>query len=155
MPELPDITVYVDALSERILGKALERAHVQSAFLLRSVDPGVEAAVGHRVVALERLGKRIAFGFDNGVWFVLHLMIAGRLHWRGSWPERASRQTLLLLGFDAGTLTLTEAGTQKRASLYVVRGRGCSRRARSRWTRSGGLDGRRVSLPRCGARITP
>ena len=123
MPELPDITVYLDALGERIPGRRLKRARILSPFLLRSVEPGVDAVVGRRVTVLERLGKRIAIGFDNDLWLVLHLMIAGRLHWRPVWPERQTRQTLLLLEFDSGTLTLTEAGTQKRASLHVVRGR--------------------------------
>ena len=123
MPELPDITVYLDALGERIAGHCLERARILSPFLLRSVEPPIDVLEGRRVVELERLGKRIAIGFDNDTWLVLHLMIAGRLHWRTSWPARSPRQTLLLLGFDNGTLTLTEAGTQKRASLYVVRGR--------------------------------
>jgi formamidopyrimidine-DNA glycosylase len=123
MPELPDITVYVDALRDRIAGHCLERVRVLSPFLLRSVEPPLDAAVGLRVVELERLGKRIAIGLETDLWLVLHLMIAGRLHWRDSWPARPARQTLLLLGFDTGTLTLTEAGTQKRASLHVVRGR--------------------------------
>jgi formamidopyrimidine-DNA glycosylase len=123
MPELPDITVYLDALGERISGHCLERARILSPFLLRSVEPPIEVLEGRRVVELERVGKRIAIGFDNDTWLVIHLMIAGRLHWRSAWPARSPRQTLLLLGFDNGTLTLTEAGTQKRASLYVVGGR--------------------------------
>ena len=123
MPELPDIAVYLDALAERVVGQRLERARILSPFLLRSVEPSVDEAIGRHVTALERLGKRIAIGFDNDIWLVLHLMIAGRLHWRPTWPERSTRQTSLLLGFDAGTLTLTEAGTQKRASLNLVRGR--------------------------------
>jgi formamidopyrimidine-DNA glycosylase len=123
MPELPDITLYIEALRQRILGSRLERARVLSAFLLRSVDPPVDAARDARVVEFERLGKRIAIGFDNDVWLVLHLMIAGRLQWRGEWPASFTRQTALALGFDSGTLLLTEAGTKKRASLYVVRGR--------------------------------
>jgi formamidopyrimidine-DNA glycosylase len=123
MPELPDITLYIEALRERVLGRRLERSRVLSPFLLRSVDPVIAAASGASVAALERLGKRIAIGFDNDVWLVLHLMIAGRLQWRPSWPASFTRQTLLALGFDSGTLVLTEAGTKRRASLYVVRGR--------------------------------
>jgi formamidopyrimidine-DNA glycosylase len=123
MPELPDITLYIEALRERILGQRLERSRILSLFLLRSVEPRLEAAHGARVNAFERLGKRIAIGFDNDLWLVLHLMIAGRLQWRGEWPATFSRQTALALGFDNGTLVLTEAGTRKRASLYVVRGR--------------------------------
>ena len=123
MPELPDITLYIEALRERILGRRLERSRVLSPFLLRSVEPSIDAVNGARVIALERLGKRIAIGFDNDVWLVLHLMIAGRLQWKPSWPASFTRPTLLALGFDGGTLVLTEAGTKRRASLYVVRGR--------------------------------
>ncbi len=123
MPELPDITLYIEALRARILGRRLERARVLSPFLLRSVDPPLDAAHGATVAAFERLGKRIAIGFDNDVWLVLHLMIAGRLQWRAEWPAKLTRQTALALGFESGALLLTEAGTKKRASLHVVRGR--------------------------------
>jgi formamidopyrimidine-DNA glycosylase len=123
MPELPDIALYLEALRERVLGRRLERVRVLSPFLLRSVDPAIDAAMHARVADLERLGKRIAIGFDNDVWFVLHLMIAGRLKWLAEWPALLSRQTALALGFESGALLLTEAGTRKRASLYVVRGR--------------------------------
>ena len=123
MPELPDITLYIEALRERIVGRRLERSRVLSPFLLRSVDPSIDAVTGASVAALERIGKRIAIGFDNDIWLVLHLMIAGRLQWRASWPPSFTRQTLLALGFDSGTLVLTEAGTKRRASLYVVQGR--------------------------------
>ncbi len=123
MPELPDITLYIEALRERILGRRLERSRVLSPFLLRSVEPSMDAVNGVGVVAVERLGKRIAIGFDNDVWLVLHLMIAGRLQWKPSWPASFTRPTLLALGFDSGTLVLTEAGTKRRASLYVVGGR--------------------------------
>jgi formamidopyrimidine-DNA glycosylase len=123
MPELPDVTLYIEALEARVLGRRLARSRVLSPFLLRSVEPPLEAAHGARVAAFERLGKRIAIGFDNDVWLVLHLMITGRLHWRGDWPASFTRQTALALGFENGALTLTEAGTKKRASLHVVRGR--------------------------------
>jgi formamidopyrimidine-DNA glycosylase len=123
MPELPDIALYIEALRERIVGRRLERSRVLSPFLLRSVDPSIDAVTGAGVAALERIGKRIAIGFDNDVWLVLHLMIAGRLQWQPSWPSSFTRQTLLALGFDSGTLVLTEAGTKRRASLYVVQGR--------------------------------
>jgi formamidopyrimidine-DNA glycosylase len=123
MPELPDITVYLEALEERIAGRRLERSRVNSPFLLRSVEPRLEDAHGARVAVLKRLGKRIAIGFDNDVWLILHLMIAGRLQWRADWPEKVGKPTALLLGFDSGTLSLTEAGTKKRASLHIVRGR--------------------------------
>jgi formamidopyrimidine-DNA glycosylase len=122
MPELPDITLYIEALRARILGQRLERARVLSPFLLRSVDPPLDAAHTAKVVAFERLGKRIAIGFENDVWLVLHLMIAGRLQWRADWPASFTRVTALALGFERGTLLLTEAGTKKRASLHLVRG---------------------------------
>ena len=123
MPELPDITLYIEALQRRALGRRLERSSVKSPFLLRSVEPEVAAVHGANVTALERLGKRIAIGFANDLWLVIHLMIAGRLQWLDAWPERVSKQTALMLGFENGTLLLTEAGTRKRASLHVVRGR--------------------------------
>jgi formamidopyrimidine-DNA glycosylase len=124
MPELPDITLYIEALRQRVRGRRLERSRVLSPFLLRSVDPPLDTAHGARVVDFERLGKRIAIGFDNDIWLVVHLMIAGRLHWRPDWPGSFTRQAALALGFENGTLLLTEAGTKKRASLYVARGRG-------------------------------
>jgi formamidopyrimidine-DNA glycosylase len=123
MPELPDITVYIEALHERIRGRRLERTVVNSPFLLRSVEPRLEDVHGARVTALERVGKRIAIGFDNDLWLVLHLMIAGRLHWRADWPAKIGKSNALALGFESGTLLLTEAGTKKRASLNVARGR--------------------------------
>jgi formamidopyrimidine-DNA glycosylase len=122
MPELPDITVYLDALRERIHGRALERVRVVSPFLLRSVDTPIESAVGSRVVDLRRLGKRIAIGFESDLWFVIHLMIAGRFQWRPTWPDKPTKLIALVLQFGSGVLVLTEAGTKKRASLHVVRG---------------------------------
>jgi formamidopyrimidine-DNA glycosylase len=122
MPELPDITIYLDALRERIYGHPLERIRVVSPFLLRSVATPIDAARGLRVIDLRRLGKRIAIGFETDVWFVIHLMIAGRFQWRPTWPEKPSKLIALILQFDSGVLVLTEAGTKKRASLYVVRG---------------------------------
>ena len=92
MPELPDITVYLEALEQRILRERLERSRVLTPFILRSVEPPLEAAHGATVIALDRLGKRIAIGFDNDVWLVLHLMIAGRLQWRPSWPRASPRR---------------------------------------------------------------
>jgi formamidopyrimidine-DNA glycosylase len=123
MPELPDITLYCDALEQRILGRRLERARLNTPFLLRSVEPRLDAVVGANVAAIKRVGKRIAIGFDNDHWLVFHLMIAGRLHWRDSPPKTVPRQMAIALDFANGSLTLTEAGTKKRASLYVVRGR--------------------------------
>jgi formamidopyrimidine-DNA glycosylase len=122
MPELPDITIYLDALRKRIDGRALERVRVVSPFLLRSVGTPVDAALGLRVVDLRRLGKRIAIGFETDLWFVIHLMIAGRFQWRPTWPDKPTKLIALVLQFDSGVLVLTEAGTKKRASLNVVRG---------------------------------
>jgi formamidopyrimidine-DNA glycosylase len=123
MPELPDIALYIEALRARIVGRRVKRVRVLSPFLLRSVDPPVDAVQDARVADLERLGKRIAIGFSNDVWLVLHLMIAGRLQWRAEWPASFTRQTALAIEFESGTLVLTEAGTKKRAALHVVRGR--------------------------------
>ena len=123
MPELPDITLYLEALEQRILGQRLERSRILSPFVLRSVEPLLDAVHGASVSALERLGKRLAIGFDNDAWLVIHLMIAGRLQWRSAWPSSFTRQTALALGFATGALLMTEAGTRKRASLHVVRGR--------------------------------
>jgi formamidopyrimidine-DNA glycosylase len=122
MPELPDIVVYIEALEKRILGKTLERVQIASPFLLRSIDPPVNAAVGQKVRGLCRVGKRIGIGFENDVWLVLHLMIAGRLHWVTKTVKPDGRRTLAAFEFDSGTLTLTEAGSQKRASLHMVAG---------------------------------
>ena len=122
MPELPDITIYIEALETRIVGQRLERYTIRSPALLRTADPPLDAVVGAEVVALRRLGKRIAIGFANDHWLVFHLMIAGRFQWRSDWPKSVTRLMSALFGFDSGTLVLTEAGTQKRAALHVVRG---------------------------------
>ena len=122
MPELPDITVYLEALESRILNHTLERVQIAGPSLLRTTDPSPQAAEGHTVTALRRIGKRIAVGFDNGVWLVLHLMIAGRLHWSDKPKKPDGRRTLAAFLFDSGCLTLTEAGTRKRAALHVVQG---------------------------------
>jgi formamidopyrimidine-DNA glycosylase len=122
MPELPDIVVYIEALERRILDKTLERMQIASPFLLRSIDPPAAALNGQKVLALRRIGKRIAIGFENDLWLVLHLMIAGRLHWVTKKVKPDGRRTLAAFEFDSGTLTLTEAGSQKRASLHVVAG---------------------------------
>jgi formamidopyrimidine-DNA glycosylase len=119
MPELPDITVYLEALEKRILGQRLERVRIVSPFLLRTAKPPLEAAFGKSVVGLRRLGKRICIGLEDELWLVLHLMIAGRLHWKQA-GAKLSRQHLAAFGFANGTLLWTEAGTQKRASLHVV-----------------------------------
>lgn len=122
MPELPDITVYVEALRERTRGRTLIRALVRSPFLLRSADPPLGAAYGKTVREVRRLGKRIALGLTDDLWLVLHLMIAGRLHWNTAAPKAKGRNVLATFEFDSGWLWLTEAGTQHRASLHIVAG---------------------------------
>jgi formamidopyrimidine-DNA glycosylase len=122
MPELPDISAYIAALEARIVGQTLERVRVGSVFLLRSVDPPLSAAEGKTVRALRRIGKRIAIGVDEDIWLVLHLMIAGRLHWKPAGAKVAGRNALAAFDFPNGSLVLTEAGSKRRASLYVVRG---------------------------------
>ena len=122
MPEYPDITVYLEALEERILGQTLEQVRFNSPFLLRSLEPPVAAAAGKKVVALRRIGKRIAIGVENEVWLVLHLMIAGRLHWKKPAAKLGGRQMLAAFDFPNGALILTEAGTKKRASLHMAQG---------------------------------
>jgi formamidopyrimidine-DNA glycosylase len=122
MPELPDITAYLVALELRILGKTLERVRIAGPFLLRTADPPISSVEGRTVRELRRIGKRIAIGLDGDLWLVLHLMIAGRLHWRPPQAKLAGRQALLALDFSDGTLTLTEAGSKHRASLHVLRG---------------------------------
>ena len=122
MPELPDIVVYIEALERRILGHVLQRVQIAGPFLLRTADPPIEAIHQHAVKTLRRVGKRIALGFDNDLWLVFHLMIAGRLHWSERRKTPDGRRTLAALDFDSGTLTLTEAGTQKRASLHLLKG---------------------------------
>jgi formamidopyrimidine-DNA glycosylase len=122
MPELPDIVVYIEALERRILGHVLQRIQVAGPFLLRTAHPPLESTHQHTVTALRRVGKRIAIGFDNGLWLVFHLMIAGRLHWSERQRTPDGRRTLAALDFDSGTLTLTEAGARKRASLHLLAG---------------------------------
>ena len=122
MPELPDISAYLAALEERIAGQPLEQVRIASAFLLRTAQPPVTDAVGHRVSELRMIGKRVAIGFDNHVWLVLHLMIAGRLHWRARGAKLAGRNSLAAFDFPNGSLVLTEAGTKRRASLHVLQG---------------------------------
>ncbi len=119
MPELPDITVYIEALERRVLGARLQATRIAHPFLLRTFDPPIGALYGRRVVALRRLGKRIAIGFEGDQWLVLHLMIAGRLHWLTPSAAKKGRAALAHFVFDTGTLTLTEAGTRRRASLSV------------------------------------
>jgi formamidopyrimidine-DNA glycosylase len=122
VPELPDISAYIHALETRILGQTLERVRLGSAFVLRTVDPPTGAAEGHTITALRRIGKRIAIAVDNDVWLVIHLMIAGRLHWKAAGAKLGGRNAILALDFANGTLLLTEAGSKRRASLHMVRG---------------------------------
>jgi formamidopyrimidine-DNA glycosylase len=122
VPELPDIDVYIAALDNQIGGKKLNFIRIGNPFLLRSVTPALAEVHEHRLTRLRRIGKRIAFGFDNDIWLVLHLMIAGRLHWKTKPPRLAGKQHLAAFDFDHGSLLLTEAGTKKRASLFVVDG---------------------------------
>ena len=124
MPELPDIVVYVEALERRIAGEALTEVRLNTPFLLRTVEPPLSDFAGKTVRDVRRFGKRIVIGFDDDLFMVLHLMIAGRLHWRvqGAKGKGGGRNELAAFDFPSGTLTLTEAGTKRRASLYLVRG---------------------------------
>jgi len=122
VPELPDINAYLSALEPRIIGQPLVRVRIVGAFLLRTAEPAVTDVEGKVVRELRRIGKRIAIGLDGDLWLVLHLMIAGRLHWRAPGAKLGGRQNLAALDFPGGSLVLTEAGSKRRASLYVVRG---------------------------------
>ena len=122
MPELPDIVVYIEALEKRVVGQTLVRAQIVSPHLLRTAVPRLESLEGKKVVQLRRLGKRICIGVEGGFWLVLHLMIAGRLHWKEGKPSAPSRQVSAIFEFSNGSLSLTEAGTRKRASTHVVAG---------------------------------
>jgi len=122
MPELPDISAYLTALESRVVGQPLDGVRVSSPFLLRTVQPPLASVEGKVVRRLQRIGKRIALGFDDELWLVLHLMIAGRLHWRDRDAKLGGRQNLAAFDFPNGTLVLTEAGAKRRASLHVVRG---------------------------------
>ena len=122
VPELPDIAAYIGALESRILGAPLEHVRIGSPFLLRTFEPPLTDAEGRAVRELRRVGKRIAMGGDGGLWLVLHLMIAGRLHWRAPGAKLSGRNNLAAFDFPTGSLVLTEAGSKRRASLHVVRG---------------------------------
>lgn len=122
MPELPDIAAYVSALERRILGRTVERVRIASPFVVRTAEPPIASIEGRAVRELRRLGKRIAIGFDAELWLVLHLMIAGRLHWRPAGAKLAGRNALAALDFAEGSLVLTEAGSKHRASIALVRG---------------------------------
>ena len=122
MPELPDIVVYIEALEQRILGQKLEGIRIVSPFLLRTANPPVTDAAGKKVLRLRRLGKRICIGLEDDLWLVLHLMIAGRLHWRARGVKVSPPRGLAAFDFPNGSVLWTEAGSQKRAALHVVRG---------------------------------
>jgi len=119
MPELPDIVVYIEALEQRVVGHVLRRVRIAGPFLLRTAVPPIDSVQGHKVTMVRRIGKLIALGFENGMWLVFHLMIAGRLHWKAKAVVPDGRRTLATFEFDAGTLTLAEAGAKKRASLHL------------------------------------
>src|SRR5580700_10995919 len=141
MPELPDVNVYVEAIRERVGCHKLVRTIVKSPFLLRSTTPPISATAGRTVVDVRRVGKQIAIGVEDDLWLVLHLMIAGRLHWKTSAPKLGSRNILVSFEFDNGWLWLTEAGTQRRAALRVVEGQ-----AGLESLSSGGIEPLDVSL---------
>jgi formamidopyrimidine-DNA glycosylase len=122
MPELPDVSVYIESLAPRIVGQRLERVRLASPFVLRTVDPPLPELFGKRVRALRRLGKRIVIAFDGDLFLVIHLMIAGRLRWRPSGTKVPGKLGLAAFDFSSGTLLLTEASSRKRAALHVVRG---------------------------------
>jgi formamidopyrimidine-DNA glycosylase len=142
VPELPDVTVYIESLERRILGARLERVQLLTPFVLRSVDPPVGAVAGKTVRDLRRLGKRIVIGLEDELYLVLHLMIAGRLHWRVAGGKGAGKIGVAAFDFSTGTLLMTEAGTRKRASLELVRGE-----AALRSHDPGGLEVLDASLP--------
>lgn len=122
MPELPDIVSYISALEPRIVGQPLEHVRINSAFLLRTAQPPLAKVEGRIVRELRRVGKRIAIGFEDDLWLALHLMIAGRLHWRGREAKLAGRNSLAAFDFPNGSLVLTEAGSKRRASLHLFVG---------------------------------
>jgi len=122
MPELPDVAVYVEALEQRIVSQTFQRALIRGPFLLRSVTPAISAAEGCKVREVRRLGKRIAIGLESDLWMVLHLMIAGRLHWRPAGTKAPGKNSLAHFEFTSGILQLTEAGTQHRAALHIASG---------------------------------
>jgi formamidopyrimidine-DNA glycosylase len=122
MPELPDIVVYIEALEPRVLDQTLHRVRIGSPFIVRSFDPPIQAAEGRKVLSLRRLGKRIVFELEGELFLIFHLMIAGRLHWKPVGAIMARKYGLAAFDFPTGTLLMTEAGTKKRASLYLVQG---------------------------------
>jgi formamidopyrimidine-DNA glycosylase len=122
MPELPDITIYIEAMEKRIVGTPLDRVRLTNPFVLRTFEPAVRELEGKIVREIRRLGKRIAVGLENDLWMVIHLMIAGRLHWKPKGAKVGGKNNLAAFDFPSGTLTLTEAGSKRRASLHLLRG---------------------------------
>jgi formamidopyrimidine-DNA glycosylase len=122
MPEFPDVTVYIAALNERVLNQPIQKVRIGSPFVLRSFDPPINAAEGKRVLGLRRLGKRVVFELEDGLFLIIHLMIAGRFHWKPRGAKIARKYGQAAFDFPDGTLLLTEAGTKKRASIHLVRG---------------------------------
>jgi formamidopyrimidine-DNA glycosylase len=122
MPELPDVTLYMEALQQRIVGQCLEHVLIPSPFLLRTAVPPIHTVQGKRVIEVRRIGKRVAIGLEADLWLVFHLMIAGRLHWFARGAAVSKRAALARLEFSSGILTLTEAGTKRRASLHLLQG---------------------------------
>jgi formamidopyrimidine-DNA glycosylase len=148
MPELPDVTIYVEALRKRIVGEPVESVRLTTPFLLRTVDPPIDALIGKRVDDVERSGKRIIVALEDELFLVLHLMIAGRLHWFERGKKVGARGVLAAIDFPTGTVTLTEAGTKRRASLHIVHGRaGLDEHER------GGLEVLETALPDFAARL--
>ena len=148
MPELPDITVYVERAQAKLQGQVLRRLKLLNPFLLRTALPPIGDIEGRRIVAVERLGKRVVLGFDGDLWLVIHLMIAGRLRWLAPGAKPPGRITLALFEFDSGTLVLTEAGTTRRASLHLVAGR-----AALAAMDPGGIDATNIDLAAFAARL--
>jgi formamidopyrimidine-DNA glycosylase len=122
MPELPDIAAYISALESRVVGQKLQRVRLASPFLLRTVEPPLTAVEGRKVEKVKRIGKRIAFGLEGDLWMVLHLMIAGRIHWKSLNAKLGGRQNLVAFDFESGSLVFTEAGSKRRAALHVIQG---------------------------------
>ncbi len=149
MPELPDVTVYVDRLIAKVVGHRLERLRIGHPFLLRSVTPPVSAIEGRTVTGIERLGKRVVIALDGDLFIVIHLMIAGRLVWLAPGAKTGGRNALAWFEFDVGTLALTEAGKQRRASLHIVEGR-----AALHALDAGGIDVMTASLADFASRLT-
>ncbi len=135
MPELPDITVYLEALETRLLGGRLQKVRLLDMFVLRTFQPPIDALEGRRVMALRRLGKRIAIGFDGGPWLVMHLMIGGRLQWADGDTKPKAKNVLAHFVFDRGTLSITEAAKKRRAAVHVV-----ANESELAWHERGGLD---------------